>query len=53
MKNYDLVIVGGGPVGFATALGLANHGVRSIVLEADEGVCIGSRAICSPSLVRR
>jgi len=33
-------------VGFATALGLANHGVRSIVLEADEGVCIGSRAIC-------
>ncbi|MBS0399009.1 MAG: FAD-dependent monooxygenase, partial [Proteobacteria bacterium] len=42
----SVVIVGGGPVGFATALGLANHGVRSIVLEADEGVCIGSRAIC-------
>jgi len=33
-------------VGLATALGLANHGVRSIVLEADDGVCIGSRAIC-------
>lgn len=33
-------------MGFATALGLANHGVRSVILEADDGVCIGSRAIC-------
>jgi len=28
-----VVIAGGGPVGFATALGLARHGVRSIVFE--------------------
>ena len=30
----------------AMALGLANHGVPSVVLEADDTVCIGSRAIC-------
>ncbi len=41
-----MVIVGGGPVGLCAALGLANHGVRSVVLEADDSVCLGSRAIC-------
>ena len=28
------------------ALGLASHGVRSVVIEADDAVCYGSRAIC-------
>ncbi len=41
-----VVIVGGGPVGLATALGLANYGVPSVLIEADAGVCSGSRAIC-------
>ncbi|MES2040367.1 MAG: FAD-dependent oxidoreductase [Pseudomonadota bacterium] len=41
-----VVIVGGGPVGLATALGLANHGIPSVLIEADAGVCSGSRAIC-------
>lgn len=45
-KRHRVVIVGGGPVGLSLALGLANFGVASIVLEADERVCIGSRAIC-------
>ncbi|WP_394777904.1 FAD-dependent oxidoreductase [Undibacterium sp.] len=45
-QRHPVVISGGGPVGLAIALGLANHGVRSIVLEADDGVCTGSRAIC-------
>ena len=43
---HPVVIVGGGPVGLATALGFANHGIASIVLEADDAVCTGSRAIC-------
>ena len=30
----------------ALALGLANHGVRSVILEADDTVCVGSRAAC-------
>ncbi|MBX9651086.1 MAG: FAD-dependent oxidoreductase [Xanthobacteraceae bacterium] len=41
-----VVVVGGGPVGYCTALGLANHGVSVVLLEADDSVCFGSRAIC-------
>jgi 3-(3-hydroxy-phenyl)propionate hydroxylase len=44
--RHPVVIVGGGPVGMALALGLANHGVRSLILEADDTVCVGSRAAC-------
>ena len=44
--RHPVVIAGGGPVGMALALGLANHGVRSVILEADHTVCEGSRAIC-------
>ena len=43
---HPVVIVGGGPVGMALALGLANHGVRCVILEADDTVCVGSRAAC-------
>jgi 3-(3-hydroxy-phenyl)propionate hydroxylase len=41
-----VAIVGGGPVGLAVAIGLAQQGVASIVIEADDSVCVGSRAIC-------
>jgi len=41
-----VVIAGGGPVGMALALGLANHGMGSVILEADDTVCVGSRAAC-------
>jgi len=44
--RHRVVIAGGGPVGFATAIGLAKQGVASVVLEADDSVCFGSRAIC-------
>lgn len=39
-----VAIVGGGPVGLATALGLAHHGVRSVVIERDLEAPRGSRA---------
>lgn len=45
-QRHRVAIVGGGPVGLALALGLANHGVPSVVIEADNTVCFGSRAIC-------
>ncbi|WP_321928115.1 FAD-dependent oxidoreductase [Paraburkholderia guartelaensis] len=45
-QRHAVTIVGGGPVGLAIALGLAKHGVRSVLIEADESVCYGSRAIC-------
>ena len=41
-----MVVVGGGPVGYCTALGLASHGVPVVLIEADDSVCFGSRAIC-------
>lgn len=33
MKNYDVIIVGGGVAGLATANALAHKGVRSVVIE--------------------
>lgn len=44
--RHPVVVVGGGPVGYCTALGLANYGVPVVLLEADDSVCFGSRAIC-------
>ena len=45
-KRHAVAIVGGGPVGFTLALGLANHGIPCVLIEADDSVCYGSRAIC-------
>ncbi len=45
-QRHAVVIVGAGPVGLCVAIGLANHGVKSVLVEADNSVCTGSRAIC-------
>jgi len=45
-KHHKVAIVGGGPVGLAVALGLARYGVASVIIEADDSVCMGSRAAC-------
>jgi 3-(3-hydroxy-phenyl)propionate hydroxylase len=41
----DVVIAGAGPAGLVTALELARHGVASVVLNAEQQVSQGSRAI--------
>ncbi len=46
LRRHRVAIVGGGPIGLTLALGLARHGVQSVVLEADDTVCVGSRAAC-------
>ena len=40
-----VLIVGGGPVGLTTALLLARAGVRCVLLQAEQQVCEGSRAV--------
>jgi 3-(3-hydroxy-phenyl)propionate hydroxylase len=42
---HDVAIVGGGPVGLVTALELARHGIRAVVLEPKRSVSEGSRAL--------
>lgn len=44
--RVPVLIAGGGPVGLALSALLAKQGVASLVIEADEGYCTGSRAIC-------
>ena len=44
--RHPVAIAGGGPIGLALALGLARHGVRSVVIETDDAVSYGSRAAC-------
>jgi 3-(3-hydroxy-phenyl)propionate hydroxylase/6-hydroxy-3-succinoylpyridine 3-monooxygenase len=41
---HDVIVVGGGPVGFVTALGLAQAGARVLVLEAEADVIEAPRA---------
>ncbi|TAM49084.1 MAG: FAD-dependent oxidoreductase [Burkholderiaceae bacterium] len=44
--RIPVLIAGGGPVGLSLAALLAQHGVASLVIEADGSYCEGSRAIC-------
>jgi len=44
--RHPVVIVGGGPIGMATALDLGRKGTPVLVLDDHEGVGQGSRAIC-------
>ncbi len=41
-----MAVVGAGPVGLVAALDLAAHGVPCVVIDDDDTVSIGSRAIC-------
>lgn len=45
-RRHPVVIVGGGPIGMATALDLGRKGTPVLVLDDHEGVGQGSRAIC-------
>ena len=44
--RHPVVIMGGGPVGIATALDLGLQGIPVVMLDDHEGVGQGSRAIC-------
>ncbi len=44
--RHDVIIVGAGPIGLALALDLASYGVECVVLDDNDVVSVGSRAIC-------
>jgi 3-(3-hydroxy-phenyl)propionate hydroxylase len=44
--RYPVIIVGAGPVGLALAIDLAQRGIAVVVLDDNEKVSRGSRAIC-------
>lgn len=44
--RHKVVIVGAGPIGLGMAIELANHGVQAVVLDDNNVVSVGSRAIC-------
>ncbi|MEC8641705.1 MAG: FAD-dependent oxidoreductase [Pseudomonadota bacterium] len=44
--SAPVIIVGAGPIGLAAAIDLATHGVASIVVDDNNVVSVGSRAIC-------
>ena len=44
--HVPVLIAGGGPVGLTLAALLAHAGIECRVIEADDGFCTGSRAIC-------
>ena len=45
-KRWPVIVVGAGPVGLAAAIDLALHEIVVLLLDEDDAVSIGSRAIC-------
>ena len=44
--RYPVAIIGAGPIGLALAIDLAQRGIKSVVLDDNNVVSVGSRAIC-------
>ncbi|MCT8331180.1 FAD-dependent oxidoreductase [Albidovulum sediminis] len=44
--RHKVIVVGGGPIGLATALDLGRRGVPVLLLDDHEGAGLGSRALC-------
>lgn len=45
-RRRQVVVVGGGPVGLAAAIDAGIHGLDVLLLDEDDAVAAGSRAIC-------
>ena len=46
MRRHPVVIVGAGPIGLTAALECAARGLPAVVLDDNNTVSIGSRAVC-------
>jgi 3-(3-hydroxy-phenyl)propionate hydroxylase len=45
-QNCDILVVGAGPVGLVTAIDLARQGLQVVLLDDDDCLSGGSRALC-------
>lgn len=45
-KRHQAVVIGAGPIGLTTALEFAKQGIKTVVLDDNNTVSIGSRAVC-------
>ena len=45
-EPHTVVVVGAGPIGLSLALDCASRGLRVVVLDDNNSVSIGSRAVC-------
>ena len=46
VKRHKAVVIGGGPVGLTMAIDLASQGVAVVLLDDNNTVSVGSRAVC-------
>ncbi|MCX7893166.1 MAG: FAD-dependent oxidoreductase [Burkholderiales bacterium] len=44
--HHPVVIIGAGPVGLSAAIDFATRGVATVLLDEDDTVSVGSRAVC-------
>ena len=54
MKEYDVLVIGGGPGGYIAALRTAENGLKTALVEKDSlgGVCLNVGCIPSKSLLK-
>src|SRR5271154_7363726 len=45
-RHWPVIVAGAGPVGLCAAIDLALRGIDVLVLDEDDTVSVGSRAIC-------
>ena len=45
-RHWPVIVAGAGPVGLAAAIDLAQRGIDVLILDEDNTVSVGSRAIC-------
>lgn len=46
LRRHPIVVIGAGPIGLTAALDLAAHGQPVVVLDDNDTVSVGSRAVC-------
>ena len=44
--HHSLVVIGAGPVGMAAAIDAGQYGIKTLILDEDNTVSVGSRAVC-------